>query len=173
MSSNFLHFLHKASPVPELMPEVYFEFVLGIKVGAKWRVSGSIRWMRWYYNLALTFIKQHTNDSWSKVICGCWSRILSSIKPLQSLAGDFGTFFDSADNVYEDSDFIFQQVLAAPCTASSTNTWFKDSVITVIDSSALPLDLNYRESIKLTRRCLINTWFRHSSKKTSEQILSV
>ena len=36
----------------------------------------------------------------------------------------------SADKVYEDADFLFQQDLAPAHTAKSTNTWFNDHGIT-------------------------------------------
>ncbi|KAI5085581.1 hypothetical protein C0J45_24238, partial [Silurus meridionalis] len=42
----------------------------------------------------------------------------------------------SADQLYGDADFIFQQDLAPAHTAESTNTWFKNHSIHVLDLPA-------------------------------------
>ncbi len=39
----------------------------------------------------------------------------------------------SADKLYGDADFIFQQDLAADHTAKSTKSWFNDHGVTVLD----------------------------------------
>ena len=39
----------------------------------------------------------------------------------------------SANKLYGDADFIFQQDLAPAHTAKSPNTWFNDHGITVLD----------------------------------------
>ncbi len=48
----------------------------------------------------------------------------------------------SADKLYGDADFIFQQVLAPPHTAKGTKSWFNDHGVTVLDWPANPPDLN-------------------------------
>ena len=48
----------------------------------------------------------------------------------------------SADEVYGDADFIVQQDSAPAHTAKSTNTWFNDHGITVLDWPANSPDLN-------------------------------
>ncbi len=48
----------------------------------------------------------------------------------------------SADNLYGDADFIFQQDLAPPPTAKGTKSWFNDHSVTVLDWSANTPDLN-------------------------------
>ena len=53
----------------------------------------------------------------------------------------------SADQLYGDSDFIFQQDLAPAHTAKSTNTWFNDHGITVVDWAANSPDLNPIENM--------------------------
>ncbi len=48
----------------------------------------------------------------------------------------------SADKLYGDADFIFQQELAPAHTAKGTKSWFNDQGITVLDWSANSPDLN-------------------------------
>ena len=53
----------------------------------------------------------------------------------------------SADNLYGDADFIFQQDLAPAHTAETTKTWFNDHGITVLDWPANSPDLNPIENL--------------------------
>ncbi|MCI4389676.1 hypothetical protein PGIGA_G00101190 [Pangasianodon gigas] len=53
----------------------------------------------------------------------------------------------SADELYGDADFIFQQDLAPAHTAKSTKTWFNDCGITVLDWPANSPDLNPIENL--------------------------
>lgn len=53
----------------------------------------------------------------------------------------------SADELYGDADFIFQQDLAPAHTAKSTKTWFNDHGITVLDWPANSPDLNPIENL--------------------------
>ena len=55
----------------------------------------------------------------------------------------------SANKLYGDADFIFHQDLAPACTAKSTNTWFNDHGITVLDWPANSPDLNPIENLSL------------------------
>ncbi len=48
----------------------------------------------------------------------------------------------SADKLYGDADFIFQQDLAPAHTAKGTKSWFNDHVVTVLDWPANSPDLN-------------------------------
>ncbi len=48
----------------------------------------------------------------------------------------------SADKLYGDADFIFQQDLAPAHTAKGTKSWFNDHGITVLDCPANSPDLN-------------------------------
>ncbi len=48
----------------------------------------------------------------------------------------------SADKLYGDADFIFQQDLAPAHTAKGTKSWFNDHGVTVLDWPANSPDLN-------------------------------
>ncbi len=53
----------------------------------------------------------------------------------------------SADKLYGDADFIFQQDLAPAHTAKGTESWFNDHGVTVLDWPANSPDLNPIENI--------------------------
>ncbi len=53
----------------------------------------------------------------------------------------------SADKLYGDADFIFQQGLAPAHTAKSTKSWFNDHGVTVLDWPANSPDLNPIENL--------------------------
>ncbi len=53
----------------------------------------------------------------------------------------------SADQLYWDADFIFQQDLAPAHTAKGTKSWFNDHGVTVLDWPANSRDLNPKENI--------------------------
>ncbi len=53
----------------------------------------------------------------------------------------------SADKLYGDADFIFQQDLAPAHTAKSTKSWFNDHGVTVLDWPANSPDLNPVENL--------------------------
>uniref|UniRef100_A0A667XRJ5 Tc1-like transposase DDE domain-containing protein n=1 Tax=Myripristis murdjan TaxID=586833 RepID=A0A667XRJ5_9TELE len=53
----------------------------------------------------------------------------------------------SADQLYGDADFIFQQDLAPAHTAKSTNTWFKNHGVSVLDWPANSPDVNPIENL--------------------------
>ncbi len=52
----------------------------------------------------------------------------------------------SADKLYGDADFIFQQDLAPAHTAKGTKSWYNDHGVTVLDCPANSPDLNPREN---------------------------
>ncbi len=53
----------------------------------------------------------------------------------------------SADKLYGDADFIFQQDLAPAHTAKGTKSWFNDYGVTVLDWPANSPDLNPIENL--------------------------
>ncbi len=53
----------------------------------------------------------------------------------------------SADKLYGDADFIFQQDLAPAHTAKGTKSWFNDHGVTVLDWPANSPDLNLIENL--------------------------
>ncbi len=53
----------------------------------------------------------------------------------------------SADKLYGDADFIFQQDLAPAHTAKGTKSWFNDHRVTVLDRPANSPDLNPIENL--------------------------
>ncbi len=55
----------------------------------------------------------------------------------------------SADKLYGDADFIFQQDLAPAHTAKVTKSWFNDHGVTVLDWPANSPDLNHIENLKI------------------------
>ncbi len=54
----------------------------------------------------------------------------------------------SADQLFKDADFIFQQDLAPAHTAKSTRSWLNGHGVGVLDWPANPPDLNPRESMR-------------------------
>ncbi len=60
----------------------------------------------------------------------------------------------SADKLYGDADFIFQQDLAPTHTAKGTKSWFNDHGVTVLDWPANSPDLNPLENLC----CFFKIW---------------
>ncbi len=58
----------------------------------------------------------------------------------------------SADKLYGDADFIFQQDLAPAHTAKGTKSWFNDHGVTVLDWPANSPDLNKRKYCSVLSR---------------------
>ncbi len=64
----------------------------------------------------------------------------------------------SADKLYGDADFIFQQDLAPAHTATGTKSWFNDHGVTVLDWPANSPDLNPIENLcGIVKRKMIDT----------------
>ncbi len=54
----------------------------------------------------------------------------------------------SADQIFKDADFIFQQDLAPAHTAKSTKIWLNDHGVGVLDWPANSPDLNPKENLR-------------------------
>ncbi len=63
----------------------------------------------------------------------------------------------SADKLYGDADFIFQQDLAPAHTAKSTKSWLNDHGVTVLDWPANSPDLNPIENLGIVKRKMRDT----------------
>ncbi len=70
--------------------------------------------------------------------CGFWSPQSTAI--YREILEHF--MLPSADKLYGDADFIFQQDLAPAHTAKGTKSWFNDHGVTVLDWPANRPDLN-------------------------------
>ncbi len=81
--------------------------------------------------------------------CWCWSTVFSEVHSQRShLPGNFRALvLPSADKLYGDADFIFQQDLAPAHTAKGTKSWFNDHGVTVLDWPANSPDLNPIENL--------------------------
>ncbi len=72
----------------------------------------------------------------------------------------------SADKLYGDADFIFQQDLAPAHTAKGTKSWFNDHCVTVLDCPANSPDLNPREN----RWCIVKKKMRDTRRNNAEDL---
>ncbi len=77
------------------------------------------------------------------VLCVFWSPVNAAI--YQEILEHF--MLPSADKLYGDADFIFQQDLAPAHTAKGTKSWFNDHGVTVLDRPANSPDLNPIENL--------------------------
>ncbi len=63
----------------------------------------------------------------------------------------------SADKLYGDADFFFQQDLAPAHTAKGTKSWFNDHGVTVLDWSVNSPELKPIESLCIVKRTMRDT----------------
>ncbi len=84
------------------------------------------------------------DDLGCHVICWCWSIVFSEVHSQRSIYQDILEHFmlPSADQLYGDADFIFQQDLAPVHTVKGTKSRFNDHSVTVLDWPANSSDLN-------------------------------
>ncbi len=84
-----------------------------------------------------------SDDLGCHVICWCWSTVLNEVHSQRSHQEILEHFMlPSADKLYGDADFIFQQDLAPAYTAKGTKSWFNDHGVTVLDWLANSPELN-------------------------------
>ncbi len=76
-----------------------------------------------------------SDDLGCHVIYWCWSTVFSEVHSQRSIYQDMLEHFmlPSADKLYGDADFIFQQDLAPAHTAKGIKSWFNDHGVTVLD----------------------------------------
>ncbi len=90
-----------------------------------------------------------SDDLGCHVICWCRSTVFSESTVNAAIYQEILEHFmlPSADKLYGDADFIFQQDLAPAHTAKGTKSWFNDHSVTVLDWPANSPDLNPIENI--------------------------
>ncbi len=88
------------------------------------------------------------DDLGCHVICWCWSTVFSEVHS-QPIYQDILEHFmlPSADKLYGDANFLFQQDLAPAHTAKGAKSWFNDHGVTVLDWPANSPDLNPIENL--------------------------
>ncbi len=90
-----------------------------------------------------------SDDLGCHAICWCWSTVFSESRVNAAIYQESLEHFmlPSADKLYGDADFIFQQDLAPAHTAKGTKSWFSDHGVTVLDWPANSPDLNPIENL--------------------------
>ncbi len=95
------------------------------------------------------------------VICWCWSIVFFES---QEISEHF--MLSSADQLFKDADFIFQQDLAPAHTAKSTKSWLNDHGVGVLDWPANSPDLNPIENL----RGIVKRKMRNKRPKNADEL---
>ncbi len=90
-----------------------------------------------------------SDDLGCHVICWFWSTVFLKSTVNTTIYQEILEHFmlPSADKLYGDADFIFQQDLAPAHTVKGTKSWFNDHGVTVLDWPANLPDLNPIENL--------------------------
>ncbi len=92
------------------------------------------------------------------VICWCWSTVFSEVQSQHSQDILEHFMLPSADKLYGDADFIFQQDLGPTHTVKGTKSWFNDHGVTVLDWPENSPDVNPVENLwGIVKRKMRNT----------------
>ncbi len=130
-----------SGPKSSFQMKVNFAFQLEIKVP-----ESRARVERHRIHVAWSPVLSFHSQWWfgCHVICWCWSTVFSEVHRQRSIYQDIleHSILPSADKLYGDADFIFQQDLALAHTAKGTKSWFNDHGVTVLDWSVNSPDLN-------------------------------
>ncbi len=100
------------------------------------------------------------------VICWCWSIVFfenqSHCTVYQEILEHF--MLPSAEQLFKDADFIFQQDLAPVHTAKSTKSWLNDRGVGVLDWPANSPDLNIENLWDIIKRKMRNKRPKHADE---------
>ncbi len=130
--------------------KVHFSFNLEIKVPE----SGG-RMERHRIHVAWSPVWSFHSQWWFGLPCHLLVLSTDNASLYQDILEHF--MFPSADKLYGDVDFIFQQDLAPTQTAKSTKSWFNDHDVTVLDWSANSPDLKPKENLAIVKRKMRDT----------------
>ncbi len=130
-----------SGPKSSFQMKVHFAFHLEIKVPES---GGREERHRIHVLEVQCEVSTVSDDLGCHVICWCWSTVFSEVHSQRSIYQEILEHFmlPSADKLYGDADFIFQQDLAPAHTAKGTKSWFNDHSVTVLDWPANSSDLN-------------------------------
>ncbi len=136
-----------SGPKSSFQMKVNFAFNLEIKVPES---GGRIK--RHRIHVAWSPVWSFHSQWWFGLPCHLLVLVHCVFWSPQSMQPSIRTFLEhfmlpSADKLYGDADFIFQQDLAPAHTAKGTKSWFSDHGVTVLDWPANSPDLNPIENL--------------------------
>ncbi len=105
------------------------------------------------------------------VICWCWSIVFFENQHHCTVYQEILEHFmlPSADQLFKDADFIFQQDLAPVHTAKSTKSWLNDHGVGVLDWPANSPDLNIENLWGIVKRKMRNKRPKNELKATVKE----
>ncbi len=126
--------------------ESTFSISFGNQGPRVWRKSGETESMLIEVQCEVSTV---SDDLGCHVICWCGSTMFLKSTVNAAIYQEILEHFmlPSADKLYGDADFIFQQDLAPAHTVKGTKSWFNDHGVTVLDWPANLPDLNPTENL--------------------------